>query len=195
MSNISLTHWSILDWLLFNCLLCEPYITHWGQNKMAATLQMTIFKCISLNENGRTFSNFSLKFIPMGLINNILKLVQIMAWHRAGTWPNLLTQSLYNTWIQRVKNTLQLTSGVFCLNYIYITCIVPKWAGLRMDSSGSNTGIFWEKWVNTVVVDALVTWRTRTSADTKANVDDKTGPYPIKGQYLNYLCHISVKKW
>ena len=47
MSNISLTHWSISDWLLFNCLLFEPYITHWGRNKMAATLQTTYLNTFS----------------------------------------------------------------------------------------------------------------------------------------------------
>ena len=51
-----------------------------------------IFKCIFLNENVLISIKISLKFIPKGPINNILTLVQIMAWHWLGrqaiTWTN-----------------------------------------------------------------------------------------------------------
>ena len=33
------------------------------------------------------WDRFSLKFVPMGLINNISALVQIMAWRRSGDKP------------------------------------------------------------------------------------------------------------
>ena len=46
-----------------------------------------IFKCIFLNENAWIPINFSLKFVPMGPINNISVLVQIMAWRRPGDKP------------------------------------------------------------------------------------------------------------
>ena len=46
-----------------------------------------IFKCIFLNENVSISIKISLKFIPMGLINNIPALVQIMAWHGPGDKP------------------------------------------------------------------------------------------------------------
>ena len=56
------------------------------------------FKCIFKNENVRISINISLKFVPKGLINNILSLVQIMAWRRLADKPlsepimvNLLT--------------------------------------------------------------------------------------------------------
>ena len=56
------------------------------------------FKRIFMNENVRISINISLKFVPKGLINNILTLVQIMAWRRPGDKPlsepmmvNLLT--------------------------------------------------------------------------------------------------------
>ena len=42
-----------------------------------------IFKCISLNGNVWIAIKTSLKFVPKGPINNILALVQIMAWR----WP------------------------------------------------------------------------------------------------------------
>ena len=45
------------------------------------------FKGIFMNENVRISINISLKFVPKGLINNILALVQIMAWRRPGDKP------------------------------------------------------------------------------------------------------------
>ena len=49
-------------------------LTHWG-------------KCIFLNENIIISINISLKFVPKSPINNILALVQIMAWRRPGAKP------------------------------------------------------------------------------------------------------------
>ena len=46
-----------------------------------------IFKCISLNENVGISHNISLKFVPKIRINNVLALVQIMAWRRPGDKP------------------------------------------------------------------------------------------------------------
>ena len=46
-----------------------------------------IFKWIFLNENVWISINISLKFVPRGPINNILTLVQIMAWRRPGDKP------------------------------------------------------------------------------------------------------------
>ena len=46
-----------------------------------------IFKWIFLNENVWISINISLKFVPMGPINNIPTLVQVMAWRRPGDKP------------------------------------------------------------------------------------------------------------
>ena len=46
-----------------------------------------IFKCIFQNENVWIPIKISLKFVPKGPINNILALVQIMAWRRPGDKP------------------------------------------------------------------------------------------------------------
>ena len=46
-----------------------------------------IFKCIFLNENVWIQIKISMKFVPMGPINNIPSLVQIMAWHGPGDKP------------------------------------------------------------------------------------------------------------
>ena len=45
------------------------------------------FKRLFLNENIRISINFSLKFVPKGLINNIPALVLIMTWCRPGDKP------------------------------------------------------------------------------------------------------------
>ena len=57
-----------------------------------------VFKCIFLNENVWISIKISLKFVPLGPINNIPALVQIMVWHWPGAKPlsepmmiNLLT--------------------------------------------------------------------------------------------------------
>ena len=46
-----------------------------------------ILKWIVLNESVWILINNSLKFVPMGLINNIPALVQIMAWRHTGDKP------------------------------------------------------------------------------------------------------------
>ena len=46
-----------------------------------------IFKCISLNENIWISIKISLKLVPKGPINNILALVQILAWRPTGDKP------------------------------------------------------------------------------------------------------------
>ena len=45
------------------------------------------FRCIFLNENVRISFKISMKFVPYCPINNILALVQIMAWRRPGDKP------------------------------------------------------------------------------------------------------------
>ena len=45
------------------------------------------FKCIFLNGNIRNSSKICLKFVPLGPINNIPALVQLMAWCRSGDKP------------------------------------------------------------------------------------------------------------
>ena len=47
-----------------------------------------ILKCILSNENAWILIKISLKFVPMGPINNIPTLVQVMAWRRPGDKPS-----------------------------------------------------------------------------------------------------------
>ena len=55
--------------------------------KMAANLADDIFKCIFINEIFCILIRISLKFVPMGPIDNRPALVQVMAWHRTGNKP------------------------------------------------------------------------------------------------------------
>ena len=61
-------------------------LTHWGWDK-GCDLADDILKCILLNENVWIRIEISLKFVRQGPINNILALVQIMAWRRPGDKP------------------------------------------------------------------------------------------------------------
>ena len=63
---------------LFNTLRQRQNGRHFTDN---------IFKCIFLNENVWISIGISLKFVPRSPINNILALVQIMAWRRSGDKP------------------------------------------------------------------------------------------------------------
>ena len=54
---------------------------------MAGHFLDDIFKRIFLNENVWISIETSLKFVPVGPINNIPAMGQIMAWHRPGNKP------------------------------------------------------------------------------------------------------------
>ena len=76
------------------CYLCWQhqlgllYLTHWGLDKMAATLADDLFKCISLNKNFWILNKIPLKYATYGLIGSIgSALVQIMARRRIGDKP------------------------------------------------------------------------------------------------------------
>ena len=69
-----------------------------------------IFKCIFLNEQIQISINISLKFVPNGQINNILALIEIMAWYWPGNKPLSepvmvsLPMHICITWPQSVKD-------------------------------------------------------------------------------------------
>ena len=62
-------------------------LTHCGLDKIATIFPDNIFKCIFSNENEEISINISLKFVPQYPFNNILALVQIMAWRRPDDKP------------------------------------------------------------------------------------------------------------
>ena len=71
--------WVHLCHLLFTG--AEAALSYWDWDKMAANLQTTLSNVFSW------MIEISLRFVPMGPINNIPALVQIMAWRRPGDKP------------------------------------------------------------------------------------------------------------
>ena len=77
-----------------------------------------IFKRIFLNENVLISIDISLKFVPMGPINNILAMVPIMAWRQPGEKPLyepimiILLTHICVTRPQWVKRSLATTVAV-----------------------------------------------------------------------------------
>ena len=57
------------------------------RDKVAAILHTIIFKCIFFDNSVWISIEILLKFVPKVPINNILELVQIMAWRRPGDKP------------------------------------------------------------------------------------------------------------
>ena len=68
-------------------LWVEAALIHWGWHKLAAIFQTSFWKRIFINKNILILFKISMKFLPMGSINNIPALVQIMAWCRTGDKP------------------------------------------------------------------------------------------------------------
>ena len=61
-------------------------LTHWGREKMTAIFKRH-FNCLFVIQNVSIVIYISLKFVPEGPINNILALIQIMAWCHSGNKP------------------------------------------------------------------------------------------------------------
>ena len=81
-----------LDWDWNVCwklryLALRTYISTLGPRQNGRYFPDDIFKLIFLNETVSISIKISLKFVPMGPINNIPALVQIMAWRWPGDKP------------------------------------------------------------------------------------------------------------
>ena len=90
-----------------------------------------VFKCNFLNENVWIPIKVSLKFVPIGPINNIPALVQIMAWRRTGDKP--LSEPIMTQFNDAyIRHVLGLT--FLCSHHV-----------LRrpLNSPNAGDGIFW----------------------------------------------------
>ena len=70
-----------------HCYLYSIGLTLCGQDKMVAIFASAKFKYIFLNENFWISNQISLEYVPVGHINNIPLLIQIMGYHRTGVKP------------------------------------------------------------------------------------------------------------
>ena len=111
-------------------------LTHWGWDKMAAIFQTTssnAFSWVKMNE-------ISL-FIPIGPINNMPALVQIMAWRRPGDKPlsePMVVGLLTHICVTRPQwvNTLRLRQ-----NGRHFLDDIVEWIFLKM--YGFRSGFHW----------------------------------------------------
>ena len=69
------------------------------RNKQDGHLLNDIFKCIFKNDNVWSLIMISLKFVPMGPINNITTLAQKMAWLRPGDQPLSEPMMVWLQWV------------------------------------------------------------------------------------------------
>ena len=95
-----------------------------------------------MNENVRISIEFSLKFVPKGPINNILALVQIMAWRRPGDKPlsepvrvSLLTHIcvVRPQWVKS-ENTVQNTAWNCAFLFQTVSCVHSCVHGVPQES-------------------------------------------------------------
>ena len=84
-------------------------LTHWCQDKIAAIFADDTLICIFLNENVFVSIAISRKFVPKGLINNIIALIQIMVLLGDKTLSELMMVSIVthmcDTGSQRVNES------------------------------------------------------------------------------------------
>ena len=91
-----------------------------------------IFKRIFLNANIIFSKKISLKFVPMGLINNIPALVLIMAWRRPGDKPlsePMMVRSLTYIYASLGLNELTFNMSIFrryILDHLENWCLICK---------------------------------------------------------------------
>ena len=88
-----------------------------------------IFKCIFLNENVWFPTKMSVKFVPKGPINNILALVQIIAWRRPGDKPLSEPMRVYwGIYVSPGLNELKWNNnGITILHYVLISSEFCNW--------------------------------------------------------------------
>ena len=87
------------------------HLKHWDLNKIASSLQMAFLNAFSVKKSlERIFIEISLKFVPEGLIDSKLALVQVVPWH----WIHIdislskpiLTRIYYAIWCHKASNAL-----------------------------------------------------------------------------------------
>ena len=138
-----------LDWDWNVCwklryLALRTYISTLGPRQNGRYFPDDIFKLIFLNETVLISIKISLKFVPMGPINNIPALVQIMAWRWPGDKP--LSESMMVSLLTHICFTRPQWFKIYAFAYILevknfkknVTILV-----LRLEYSGINMSISW----------------------------------------------------
>ena len=96
------------------------------------TFSDNIFKCIFLDENVSVSIKISWKFVPTVPINNIPKLVQIMAWRRPRDKPSsdpmmvCLQMHICVTrlqWVKAAKTNVFHNGNIMAIQMYYLYCV------------------------------------------------------------------------
>ena len=107
-----------------------PKLTHGGRHKMTEISQTTFFDPFSRIRNFSAISiNIPLKFVPKSQNNNILSLVQIIAWRRPGDMP--LSEPMMERLLRHICVTPQWVKII--LTYLLCTC-QPRNMSTKSDS-------------------------------------------------------------
>ena len=115
-----LNQWWLIYWCIYMSLSLNE-LTHWGQNKMATNLLVTISNLFSSMKN--VLFSFKLQGSP---INNIQALVQIMGWHLTGNSLALASVSQNSLHIYIVYKLTPCTRCrylCFSLLHIAVPCL------------------------------------------------------------------------
>ena len=115
-----------------------------------------VFRCIFLNENICISIKISLKFVPKGPINNILVLVQIMAWRRLGVKPS------YEPMMVRLPTHICVTRP----QWVSISWVRPCSIHLRVLSEDLNFLQDWlwiSPWIKSTLNELDITFHILTS--------------------------------
>ena len=95
------------------CIIWPRWVNTLSPRRNRRHFADDICKCIFLNENVLISNKISLKLVPKGPINNILALVQIMAWRRPGDKP--------------------LSEPMMIISLTHICVTRPQWVKLYQD--------------------------------------------------------------
>ena len=116
-----ITRWSHPWQTQISMCFVGGYQRNWELIGLATHSADGIFKCIFLNENVWISIKISLNVVPRGPINNVLALVQIMAWCLVGVKPlcepmlvNLLTHISHSVSIDNAVNAIVHRYNCYC---------------------------------------------------------------------------------
>ena len=155
------------------------YLNTLRQKQNGCHFADNIFKCLFFNENVWIFIKISLTFVPMGPINDISALVQIIAWRRPGDKPLSEPMMDYGhicvTWPQWVNQ--------YCFQYDLSKTWICNFFQVSLVVLNQNIPGYY---VNTMATDALAPCAITQSQDISKIV--------IHWKIFNSLCHVSVQK-
>ena len=138
-----------------------------------------IFKWIILNENVWILLKISLKFVPKVQINNIVALVQMMAWHRPGD------KSLFEI---MMVSLLPLVCLLLLILMLWHRQAIFESKGDNLSSSAECRTRSWEVWDTKLPADWMPTHKPTELSTIKASLGLGFFLCVLFGLYQQFLC-------